>query len=93
LLQWAGVTLPVRVTGSPLEARYLESGTDALLFLFNHGRERAKADVWLRRDPGDYTASDVVDGGPVTLVRSGDGVTVAVDLRTEGVRVLRIARR
>src|SRR5688500_453309 len=93
LLQWAGVTLPVRVTGSPLEARYLESGTDALLFLFNHGRERAKADVWLRRGPGSYTASDVVDGGLIDLAKSGDGVTVAVELRGSGVRVLRITRR
>jgi hypothetical protein len=37
LLSWAGVTLPVTVSGAVLEVRYLESGADALVLLFNHG--------------------------------------------------------
>lgn len=91
LLEWAGVTLPVRVTGAPVEARHLESGADAVLFVFNHGKARAQADVWVRRGAGDYTGRDVVDGAPVALVKSGDGVSVSLELGAGGVRVLRIA--
>ena len=36
LLTWAGVTMPVEVTGATLEVRYLESGDDILMFVFNH---------------------------------------------------------
>jgi beta-galactosidase len=92
LLEWAGVTPPVRVTGGTIEARHLESGKETLLFLFNHGRQEARSEVWLRRDAGEYTAVDLVDGRPVRLTRSPDGVTVNVVLPSSGVQVLLITR-
>ena len=55
LLAWAGVQLPVVVTGAPVEARHLESGSDALLFVFNHTANRAAAEVSLQRPAGDTT--------------------------------------
>jgi beta-galactosidase len=92
LLEWAGVTLPIRVTGGTIEARHLESGEETLLFLFNHGRQEARSEVWLRRAAGEYTAIDLVDGRSVRLARSPDGVTVNVVLPSSGVQVLRITR-
>jgi beta-galactosidase len=38
LIGWAGVRNPLRVEGD-VEARWLESGSDRLLFLFNHGKQ------------------------------------------------------
>ena len=92
LLEWAGVTLPVRVTGAPVEARYLESGRDALLFVFNHGKDVARSEVSLQRERGSYTAIDLVSGRDVPLSNQGSGVAVSVELPPAGVRVLRISR-
>jgi beta-galactosidase len=93
LLEWAGVTLPIRVTGTPLEARHLESGGDTLLFLFNHGKEPARSEVSLRAPTGGYTALDIVDGRPVPVARPGDGLTIKVELGPAGVQVLKISRQ
>jgi beta-galactosidase len=94
LLSWAGVTLPITVAGAPLEARYLESGADALLFLFNHGSERAVADVALRRRAGRYAAVDLVSGQPVESTQTSDGlVTVKAEIAPADVRVLRVGVR
>lgn len=106
LLPWAGVTPPVDVTGSPLEVRHLETAGvvenaadsgDALLFLFNHGKEAAHADIAFHRPSGDYSAVDIISGRPVTLThrRTGGASTVGltVDIPPAGVQVLRIARK
>ncbi len=93
LLAWAGVTLPIEVSGSTIEARHLESGGDALLFLFNHDKEPARSTVSLRRQAGEFAATDLMGQRPVTLERGAEGVTVTVDLAPGDVRVLRIARR
>jgi hypothetical protein len=93
LLTWAGVMLPIEVSGSAIEARHLESGGDALLFLFNHDKEPTRSKVSLRRPAGEYVASDLIEQRPVTLERGAEGVTVTVGLPPGDVRVLRIARR
>jgi beta-galactosidase len=93
LLEWAGVALPVRVTGSPLEARHLESGTDALLFLFNHGKEPAAADVWLKREAGEYQATDLMLEQAVQTTSAAGGVSVRATLPPGAVQVLKIGRR
>jgi beta-galactosidase len=93
VLAWADVQLPVTVTGAPFEARHLESGADALLFVFNHGAQRAAADVTLRRPAGTYTVVDLSDGSAVASARTGEGLTVRVQLPGGGVRALRVARQ
>jgi beta-galactosidase len=93
LLEWAGVSLPVRVTGAMLEARHLDSGDEAILFLFNHGATAARAQVALRRGPGEHTATDIVTGVRLPVSRTTDGVAIAVDLAPRGVQVLRITPR
>lgn len=91
LLDWAGVTPPIEVSGSAIEARHLESGSSALLYLFNHGAAPARSEVRLRRPAGEYTATDVIEGQPVALTRTPDGVSIGVALDPSGVQVLRIA--
>ena len=91
LLEWAGVSLPVRVTGSQVEARHLESGRDALLFLFNHAKDAARSEVWLQRSQGTYKALDLVSGRDVPLRNLTDGVSVSVALTPAAVHVLRIS--
>lgn len=93
LLEWAGVMRPIRVSGAAMEARHLESGRDALLFVFNHGKEAARSEVWLRRAGGTYQAVDLLSGRNVPLSNANEGVTVAVEVGPSAVHVLRIAPR
>jgi beta-galactosidase len=93
LVGWAGATPPVIVTGSPIEARHLESGPATLLFIFNHDRVAARSVVTLRRPEGGYAATDVVSGLAVELKRTAEGVAVPVALPPSGVQVLRLERR
>jgi beta-galactosidase len=93
LLEWAGVSFPVHVTGDPIEARHLDSGKDALLFLFNHGPETTRTDVRLSRAPGDYTAVDMASGRAVAVATRAEGVAVTVSLPPAGVQVLKITPR
>lgn len=82
----------MRVTGGTLEARHLDAGADAVLFLFNHGRAAAHADVWLRRSAGNHAVTDIVTGREMPARRDGGGISVAVELQPGGVQVLHVAR-
>jgi beta-galactosidase len=103
LLDWAGVKPPVTVApatsgrgeskGPAFEARYLESGDDAVLVVFNHGTQAAAADVSLRRPAGDYAAHDIVNDRPVPLTRAGDRVSARVALGAADVQVLHLTRK
>jgi beta-galactosidase len=90
VLQWAGVTFPVTVSGDPLEVRYTESGRETLVFVFNHGGAPARGEVTIARPAGRYTAVDLVSGKPVALTRAGDAVAFRVDLPARDVLVLRV---
>ena len=91
LLRWAGVTMPIRVTGNPLEARHLEAGDVALLFLFNHGKQAGRSEVWLRRAAGNVAAADLIEDRSVPVTRSDVGFALDVNLAPGEVRVLRVS--
>jgi beta-galactosidase len=93
LLTWAGVTLPVGVTGAPLEVRYLESGADILLFVFNHAAAGATGTVSLRLAGGAHGATDLVTGAAVPVTRGSGAVRLDVSLDAQDVRVFRISPR
>ena len=93
LLGWAGVSLPVTVTGSPVEVRHTESGRDAILFVFNHGTAPAQSGVSLARVRGDYVVTDLVRGGTVPSRGVSNGVALRLDLAAMSVRVLRVSPR
>jgi hypothetical protein len=93
LLEWAGVRLTIRTTGSAIEARHLESGADTLLFLFNHAKQEARSEVTLLRASRDDAAIDLVTGQTVELRRAADGVGLAVVLPPSGVQVVKITAK
>jgi hypothetical protein len=94
LLAWAGVTLPVKVSGAPIEARLLDSGPDTtLLFLFNHGKQAAQSEVLVRGLASAATATDLADNRAVTLTPTAEGIALTTEIEPGGVRVLRVARR
>ena len=93
LVAWAGVVLPIRVTGSPLEARHVESGAERVLFLFNHGEQQARSEVTLRVGPGDYVAEDLAGRGAIVLTRAADHVRLAAEVPPGRVQVIRIRPR
>jgi beta-galactosidase len=86
LLEWAGVVVPVRVAGSPLEVRSVETARDTLIFLFNHGGTPARSEVFLRRPAGTYAAT-------IPLEHVEGGVTIAAAIAPSSVRVLHLSQR
>ena len=92
LLSWAGVSLPVTVSGSPIEVRYLESGNDWLVVVFNHSRETARSQVTLKV-PGNYRASDLIDDRRMATTRAGERLAFSVDLPVAGVQTIWIQRQ
>jgi beta-galactosidase len=93
LLGWAGVTLPIDVSGSDLEVRHLESGSDLIVFVFNHRAERATSVVSIRAAQGTHAVTDLVTGASLAASRDGAGLELEVALEPHGVQVVRIARR
>jgi beta-galactosidase len=93
LLEWAGVVVPVRVAGSPLEVRSVETARDTLIFLFNHGGTPARSEVFLRRPAGTYAATDLADAQPIPLEHVEGGVTIAAAIAPSSVRVLHLSQR
>jgi beta-galactosidase len=91
LLEWAGVTLPAGATGSALEVRHLDSGGDVLLFLFNHAKQPARSEVWLRRPPREYSAVDLLDGKTIRAGGATGEVRLNVELPPSAVRLLKIS--
>ena len=83
----------MRVTGSPVEVRHTESGRDAVLFVFNHSKTAATSDVSLARPAGTYTVTDLVAGAAVTSSRTGDAVTMRLEVPPLDVRVLRMSAK
>jgi hypothetical protein len=90
LLDWAGVSRPVTVSGATLEVRVLESRDEAVLFVFNHDRAAARSEVTLRRPAGSRAAADLVRGGSIPLTRTAEGVTISIEVPPSDVRVVRL---
>lgn len=66
LLAWAGVGRPVAANAPEVEIRWLESGSERLLFVFNHGATESAPDI---KFPF-RTAVDLVTGKPVTRLQT-----------------------
>lgn len=92
LLQWAGVTNPAAVSGDPLEVRLLETATDTVVVVLNHGARAATGTVTVRQPPGPVHGHDLVRDVPVALVRGVSTVAFAAELETGDVQVVRLSR-
>jgi hypothetical protein len=92
LLDWAGVSPPIVVSGGTLEVRHLESARDLLLFALNHGTQRADARITLRRKATGETALNLVDARRLALTHGNDDVSLAVQVEAGAAAVIRMAR-
>ena len=63
LLDWAGVSRPVRSTGDPVEVRWLDAGATKLVFVFNHQNKAVSAGI---QSPSGR-ATDLMTGKRVSL--------------------------
>ena len=88
LLTWAGVQFPIEVNGSRLEVRTLRSGSDDVVFVFNHANVPAEAQVKLRTTAtGVY---DLIADKPVRLSSTGGVLQIPARLRAQDVAVYRL---
>ena len=69
LMEWAGVSRPIEVTGSEreqsIEVRTMDAGKEKLAFVFNHGGTAAEPSVRIKLAAGSYVARDLMTGNPV----------------------------
>lgn len=94
LLDWAGVSRPVSVTGAPVEIRMLDAGDSSLVVAFNHDRAMpARAVMTLRSSRVRPTATDLISGALVSLDVAQQHITVPLEIPASDVRVLRITGR
>jgi len=73
--------------------RYLESGNDTLVFMFNHATSRAQSEVSMRLPAGTYSATDLLEGRPQRVTRTEDGLRLEADLAPSAMSVLRVTRQ
>jgi beta-galactosidase len=93
LLQWAGVPSPVTVSGASPEVRYLESGRDILLFVFNHGNQAIDPSISLRLPEQSYTGIDLVTQNAVKTVAGANGTTIRERIAPDDVWVVKLSPR
>jgi beta-galactosidase len=91
LLEWAGVALQVETSAKDLEVRYLESGNDRLVFVFNHSKQAVETQVSIRLGAGTWSAVDLVTDKPVALEHSGSDVRFQTKLGPDGVMALKVS--
>ena len=90
LLTWAGVDNPVDVTAGGVEVRTLDSGSDELVFVFNHANEPVNASFRLRPRAGVRNARDLISNSAVDAVAEGEYLRFARKLGGSDVWVLRL---
>ena len=66
LLEWAGVERPIAVDGGPVEVRWLDSGDEQLVFIFNHGDKAISPSLKLKF-AGNRAAMNLLSGAPNAL--------------------------
>ena len=93
LLEWAGVESPVLVTGADPEVRYLESGDDVLVFVFNHSQQPMEPSISLRLKGRSYRGVNLVTGEPVAVVIDAHSVRLKTLIGPEDVWVVRLSPR
>lgn len=90
LLGWAGVENPIRTPGDAVEVRYLESGRDLLVFMFNHQPKPVQAAVELRVPEANYRGNEVVSGDAVAATTRDGRVSVHKQMGASDVWVVRL---
>jgi beta-galactosidase len=90
LLDWAGVNRPLSVSGAPVEVKFVESGGDRILYVFNHGLAPAASQIGVE---GSWRAVDLMTDKPFPAKAAGGATQFDVRLAPRGVQVLHLATR
>jgi beta-galactosidase len=93
LLDWAGVTRAVSVSGDPVEVRLLESGREQLAFVFNHAATPVTTSLTLRVPVDGRVVEEIAKGEAVEAKPTADGLAWRGSIPPRDVRVLRIRPR
>jgi hypothetical protein len=91
LLGWAGVQPPIATTGAEPEVRYLESGRDVLVFVFNHGKQPIAPTVSIRLRERSYSGLDLVAAKPVEVVEEAGRIKLHGPIAPEDVWVVKLS--
>jgi len=91
VLDWAGVARPITTTGAEPEVRYLESGRDVLVFVFNHGKMAIEPTVALRLAGASYSGLDLVKAQPVEVAVEAGQATLHGAIGPEDVWVVKLS--
>jgi beta-galactosidase GanA len=91
LLAWAGVRLPIATQGADAEVRYLESGRDVLVFVFNHGKQRIEPSISIRLRETNYRGLDLVSAKPVEVGEEAGLVRLHGSIGPEDVWILKLS--
>ncbi len=91
LLKWAGVPSPVTVSGASPEVRYLESGHDVLVFVFNHGNQVIEPSVSLKLPGRSYSGVDLVAEKVVQTATGANGTTIRERIAPDDVWVVKLS--
>jgi beta-galactosidase len=68
LVRWAGIEFPIGTAEESAEVRWLESGSDRIVFVFNHGRSPIEPQITMR-GAENYSAMDLVSGVATPVLR------------------------
>jgi beta-galactosidase len=93
LLDWAGVTRPVALSGGPAEVRWLESERERIVFTFNHQSQPIQITAALRAPGRSYSAHDLVADTPVPAAVRDRSVVLQNRLDPGTVWVVRLTPR
>jgi len=91
LLAWAGVQSPIVTSGADPEVRYLESGRDVLVFVFNHGKRSIEPSISLRLREKNYLGVDLVSAKPVEVTDDAGVTNLHASLGPEDVWVVKLS--
>jgi beta-galactosidase len=95
LLDWAGVSHPVEVSGiasdQSIEARTMDAGREKLVFVFNHGSAAAEPSIRVKLPAASYNVTDLVTQEALSVPYERDGVVLKKRLVPNEVWVVRIS--
>ncbi len=91
LSQWAGVQAPFEVTGGDVEIHSTESGTDRIVFVFNHGKQPVTPKIRVREAGSISKGRDLLTDADVPIPRENGSVILSETIQPGHVMVVQLS--